>query len=764
MSPSDGVRTATSACFGAEDPPQLRAPGLGLGITGWASMRDAIPTKYAAEMPASVLAPGTGGGQGGGGAAGAGSLQSKMGIIQATAAAPGAQQGQSPWIGRGTDGGRAEGLDAPPSRVEESGWWEAEHKRSEVRVLRGELEDLRDKASRLELKVAQYRDGMLASNEELHKIRAEGAEWERKAKAYEAELAAARTEAHGKMVEREWAADHAQRQAEQAAKDAKARHVRLQEHTEAVEADLQRVRAEAAALRAALDVAKGTVGELQRAQADEASHKAKKDIEVQGLAEAADKAGARILELDSLIQEYEVRVCAAEGEAAEARGRVLALEQDLHAAVEERALAQRAAAEAQARADRAESDARLSMGQTVDDLKVRLGQVEQDGDQVRGHNKVLAQLLEEAQAKLSDADVLVSSLQTQAENLRALNDNYQLAIQQANARAVAADAGREEATAEASRLRVELEGSVAAREEEQARARAAKEAESRALSELERASKKAEEELALERSQVAAAGRREEDRVRVLDDAMARQRELVAHVQAMEAAREEDAAVLRKQVVRAEGSEARAGGAEAQLKALEQVRREDRSRYEQKLLEMQDAVKAEQERAVRSDAKVNALLEQLAAQEKELADVRAKATAEEAAAATAAAAHRTSEAAAADKVREGARLQAEVEQLQKKAERLEAALALERGRVEGKDQAVTAAQEQRVALETRLETAEASRHTLLAQVKQLELEKMELHTGVSISQAAAAQAHDREQAAAEAQRLAQARVETLSCS
>ena len=45
-----------------------------------------------------------------------------------------------------------------------------------------------------------------------------------------------------------------------------------------------------------------------------------------------------------------------------------------------------------------------------------------------------------------------------------------------------------------------------------------------------------------------------------------------------------------------------------------------------------------------------------------------------------------------------------------------------------------------------------------------ELEKMELHTGVSISQAAAAQAHDREQAAAEAQRLAQARVDTHSCS
>ena len=62
VSRSDGVRNATSACLGPEGQTELRGLGLGLGIKGWASMRDTIPTKYAAEMPASVLAPGTGGG------------------------------------------------------------------------------------------------------------------------------------------------------------------------------------------------------------------------------------------------------------------------------------------------------------------------------------------------------------------------------------------------------------------------------------------------------------------------------------------------------------------------------------------------------------------------------------------------------------------------------------------------------------------------------------------------------------------------------
>jgi len=88
-------------------------------------------------------------------------------------------------------------------------------------------------------------------------------------------------------------------------------------------------------------------------------------------------------------------------------------------------------------------------------------------------------------------------------------------------------------------------------------------------------------------------------------------------------------------------------------------------------------------------------------------------------------------------------------QLQSKIEQLENSLSLERGRGEGKHLAAVQAREQGMLLENKLSKTESERSNLSTRAKQLELEVMEMHTRIAMTENAASLAHERQVAAAE---------------
>jgi hypothetical protein len=95
-------------------------------------------------------------------------------------------------------------------------------------------------------------------------------------------------------------------------------------------------------------------------------------------------------------------------------------------------------------------------------------------------------------------------------------------------------------------------------------------------------------------------------------------------------------------------------------------------------------------------------------------------------------------------------LRSQHEQQQAKMSAMETSLALEQFRMQGKDQSAEQARGHLAMLESKVAKGEEERGSLIALVKQLELEVMERHTQVSMAETAAALAHQRQVAAEEA--------------
>ena len=267
----------------------------------------------------------------------------------------------------------------------------------------------------------------------------------------------------------------------------------------------------------------------------------------------------------------------------------------------------------------------------------------------------------------------------------------------------------------------------------------------------------AQQELVLAQQRHGREERQKEDLVRLLEAAAALEDKLRSEVHAIDTARRQEQAgkedalqAFRKEVIRREELEAQLLSMVAKERAAAQQRQEAAREEDVKRQEAAAAVQREQERAVRADARANALLDKVKTLEEEVDTHRRRASEAQQQQQHLQAMMEQAEVSVRAKDRDLTSLRSQHEQQQAKMSAMERSLALEQFRAQGKDHSAEQAREHLSMLEGKVAKGEEERASLLALVKKLELEVMERHTEVSMAETAAALAHQRQVAAEEA--------------
>jgi len=473
----------------------------------------------------------------------------------------------------------------------------------------------------LERKVALQQTELLTTAEEMHELKSARDSAERKARDLEASLSALRADTHGKKLEGDWDAQEKERQLQTLTQSAATSRTQLLAHSQELEEEVLRERGEAQRLRMSLQHAEETVALLRHAEVEEATSKARNNVGVQGLADAAEKAEKRIIELDAMTRALHVRLDKAETSAQNACAQLLAVQSDLLVAHEERdeALdgavhAEEAARDSENARVRAVAASTASRNHEMEDLKRHLNEVEVGAEDVRQRNGVLSQLLRDAQSRLEDADVLISSLQQQAADLRVDNDNRDYELQHSSQLEHQLQQQVLLLETKCAQLAVDVKDTACARElavascNEASRTGAASEHQLQLL----------QQELEMARVRHGKEERRAEDLQRAVDASATQQTCAVAEVQRLqESVHREQAGkadlteALHKEILKREENEATVLSMVANARVSDARRREEVQEDDERRQQVVTQMQQEQQRAVRADANVHALLAQV---------------------------------------------------------------------------------------------------------------------------------------------------------